>query len=88
MESHMAISMAALGGIGIIHSNSTSSEQAHMVRSVKSRWVPLLSNLVFKSPSDRIQSNDVFDASSPYVLVTESGSPGSELLGYVAVRIG
>ncbi|KAM1570960.1 hypothetical protein ACFX10_035901 [Malus domestica] len=83
MESHMVISMAALGGIGIIHSNSTSSEQAHMVRSVKSRRVPLLSNPVFKSPSDRIQSDDVFDASSPYVLVTESGSPGSELLGYV-----
>ncbi|XP_018501452.2 inosine-5'-monophosphate dehydrogenase 2-like [Pyrus x bretschneideri] len=83
-ESHMAISMAALGGIGIIHSNLTSSEQAHMVRSVKSRRVPLLSNPVFKSPSDRIQSDDVFDASNPYVLVTESGSPNSKLLGYVA----
>ncbi|KAB2601828.1 inosine-5'-monophosphate dehydrogenase 2-like [Pyrus ussuriensis x Pyrus communis] len=70
-ESHMAISMAALGGIGIIHSNLTSFEQAHMVRSVKSRRVPLLSNPVFKSPSDRIQSDDVFDASNPYVLVTE-----------------
>ncbi|RXH86664.1 hypothetical protein DVH24_021937 [Malus domestica] len=83
-ESHMAISMAALGGIGIIHSNLTSSEQAHMVRSVKSRRVLLLSNPVFKSPSDRIQSDDVFDASNPYVLVTESGSPNSKLLGYVA----
>ncbi|CAN6545644.1 unnamed protein product [Malus baccata var. baccata] len=83
-ESHMAISMAALGGIGIIHSNSTSSEQAHMVRSVKSRRVPLLSNPVFKSPSDRIQSDDVFDAANPYVLITESGSPSSKLLGYVA----
>ncbi|TQD95175.1 hypothetical protein C1H46_019198 [Malus baccata] len=83
-ESHMAISMAALGGIGIIHSNLTSSEQAHMVRSVKSRRVPLLSSPVFKSPSDRIQSDDVFDASNPYVLVTESGSPNSKLLGYVA----
>ncbi|KAK9937363.1 hypothetical protein M0R45_014158 [Rubus argutus] len=86
-ESHMAISMAALGGIGIIHSNATSSEQAAMVRSVKSRRVPLLSNPVFKSPNDRIQSDDVFDhGSNPYVLVTESGSPSSKLLGYVAGR--
>ena len=83
-ESHMAISMAARGGIGFIHSNLTSSEQANMVRSVKSRRVPLLSNPVFKSPSDRIQSDDVFDASNPYVLVTESGSPNSKLLGYLA----
>ncbi|ONI11844.1 hypothetical protein PRUPE_4G129200 [Prunus persica] len=85
-EAHMAISMAALGGIGIIHSNTTPSEQAHMVKAVKSRRVPVLSNPVFKSPSDRIQSDDVFDSSNPYVLVTENGSPSSKLLGYVAGR--
>ncbi|KAM1007815.1 hypothetical protein ACFX2A_004425 [Malus domestica] len=59
-------------------------EQAHMVRSVKSRRIPLLSSPVFKSPSDRIQTDDVFEASNPYVLVTESGSPNSKFLGYVA----
>ncbi|KAG6763882.1 hypothetical protein POTOM_031326 [Populus tomentosa] len=42
-EAYMASAMAALGGIGIIHSNVTPSEQADMIRSVKSRRVPILS---------------------------------------------
>ncbi|KAM5586878.1 inosine-5'-monophosphate dehydrogenase 2 [Rosa sericea] len=86
-ESHMALSMAALGGIGILHSNAASSDQAAMVRSVKARRVPLLSTPVFKSPGDRIHNDDVFDhGANPYVLVTESGAPSSKLLGYVASR--
>ncbi|XP_062012129.1 inosine-5'-monophosphate dehydrogenase 2 [Rosa rugosa] len=86
-ESRMAVSMAALGGIGILHSNAASSDQAAMVRSVKARRVPLLSAPVFMSPGDRIHSDDVFDhGANPYVLVTESGAPSSKLLGYVASR--
>ncbi|XP_004306549.1 PREDICTED: inosine-5'-monophosphate dehydrogenase 2-like [Fragaria vesca subsp. vesca] len=86
-ESHMAVAMAALGGIGILHSNAAASDQAAMVRSVKARRVPLLSNPVFTSPQHRIQNDDVFDhGANPYVLVTESGAPGSKLLGYVASR--
>ncbi|KAL6198796.1 hypothetical protein ACLB2K_028585 [Fragaria x ananassa] len=86
-ESHMAVSMAALGGIGILHSNAAASDQAAMVRSVKAHRVPLLSNPVFTSPQHRIQNDDVFDhGANPYVLVTESGAPGSKLLGYVASR--
>lgn len=81
-ESYMAAAMAALGGIGIIHSNMPPSHQAHMVRSVKSRRVPILSNPVFKSPDSRIV--DHFDDDSlPCVLVTESGTAKSKLLGYV-----
>ncbi|PRQ30343.1 putative IMP dehydrogenase [Rosa chinensis] len=83
-ESHMAVSM---GGIGILHSNAASSDQAAMVRSVKARRVPFLSTPVFMSPGDRIHNNDVFDhGANPYVLVTESGAPSSKLLGYVASR--
>ncbi|KAA0062807.1 hypothetical protein IC582_001738 [Cucumis melo] len=82
-ETYMASAMAALGGIGIIHSNCPASQQAAMVHAAKARRVPILSNLVFKSPSDRIDSDDDF-ASSPFILVTESGTSKSKLLGYVS----
>ncbi|KAK4253556.1 hypothetical protein QN277_010213 [Acacia crassicarpa] len=82
-EAHMAVAMAALGGIAIIHSNTTPSDQAAMVLSAKSRRVPILSSPVFKPPSGRIESLDDF-GDSPYVLVTESGTSTSKLLGYVS----
>ncbi|XP_065853030.1 inosine-5'-monophosphate dehydrogenase 2-like [Euphorbia lathyris] len=81
-ESYMAAAMAALGGIGIIHSNMIPSEQADMVRSVKSRRVPILCNPVFKSPDSRIL-NQFEDDSVPCVLVTESGTAKSKVVGYV-----
>ncbi|KAF3448804.1 hypothetical protein FNV43_RR09517 [Rhamnella rubrinervis] len=82
-ESHMAAAMAALGGIGIIHSNLNPSDQAALVRSAKARRVPILSNPVFTSPSARIESMEDF-GSNPYVLVTESGAAKSKLVGYVS----
>ncbi|KAF7835706.1 inosine-5'-monophosphate dehydrogenase [Senna tora] len=82
-ETCMAVAMAALGGIAFVHSNTTPSEQAAMVASAKSRRVPILSSPVFKAPSGRIESADDF-GDSPYILVTESGSAKSKLLGYVS----
>ncbi|KAG7955141.1 hypothetical protein I3843_11G055900 [Carya illinoinensis] len=82
-EAGMAAAMAFLGGLGVIHSNLPPHVQASMVRSVKSRRVPLLYSPTFKSPEHRIDSLDDFD-SSPYVLVTKSGSPSSKLIGYVS----
>ena len=82
-EASMAVAMAALGGIAIIHSNTTATDQAAMIRSAKSRKVPILSNPIFKPPSGRIESVDDF-GDSPYILVTESGSSKSNLLGYVS----
>ncbi|WCJ28647.1 Inosine-5'-monophosphate dehydrogenase [Euphorbia peplus] len=81
-ESYMAAAMAALGGIGIIHSNVVASEQADMVRSVKCRRVPILSNPVFESPDSRIL-NQFEDDSVPCVLVTQSGTAKSKVVGYV-----
>ncbi|EEF45969.1 inosine-5'-monophosphate dehydrogenase 2 [Ricinus communis] len=82
-ESYMATAMAALGGIGIIHSNLSPSHQADMVRSVKSRRVPILSNPVFMSPDSRILNHFEDDATLPCVLVTESGAANSKVIGYV-----
>ncbi|KAJ6772456.1 INOSINE-5-MONOPHOSPHATE DEHYDROGENASE RELATED [Salix koriyanagi] len=82
-ESYMAAAMAAVGGIGIIHSNVTPSEQADMIRSVKSRRVPILSSPVFKTPDSRIV-NEFEGDDVPFVFVTQSGSEKSKLLGYVA----
>ncbi|KAJ8761300.1 hypothetical protein K2173_001356 [Erythroxylum novogranatense] len=81
-ESYMASAMAAVGAIGIIHSNLTPSQQAQMVRSVKSRRVPVLSNPVVKSRDSRI-FDEFDDGSVPCVLVTESGNADSKLMGYV-----
>ncbi|XP_059666734.1 inosine-5'-monophosphate dehydrogenase [Cornus florida] len=81
-ESSMAVAMAALGGIGIVHSNNTSSEQASLVRHAKSHRIPFVSDPIFMSPSDSIDSADDF-ASSPFILVTESGTRKSKLLGVV-----
>ncbi|KAG5237325.1 inosine-5'-monophosphate dehydrogenase [Salix suchowensis] len=82
-ESYMAAAMAAVGGIGIIHSNVTPSEQADMIRSVKSRRVPILSSPVFKTPDSRIV-NEFEGDDVPFVFVTQSGNEKSKLLGYVA----
>ncbi|KAK4790342.1 hypothetical protein SAY86_017646 [Trapa natans] len=82
-ESSMARAMAVLGGIGIIHSNCSSSEQAAYIRAAKAGHFPILSNPVFRSPSDRIYSLDDFE-SSPCILVTQSGDSNSELMGYVS----
>ncbi|KAJ6720719.1 INOSINE-5-MONOPHOSPHATE DEHYDROGENASE RELATED [Salix viminalis] len=82
-ESYMAAAMAAVGGIGVIHSNVTPSEQADMIRSVKSRLVPILSSPVFKTPDSRIV-NEFEGDDVPFVFVTQSGNEKSKLLGYVA----
>lgn len=82
-ESQMAVAMAALGGIGFIHSNNSPSEQAALVSSAKSRLVPFISCPIFKASSDSIDSIDDF-SSSPLIFVTKSGNAKSKLLGVVS----
>jgi len=82
-ESSMASAMAALGGIAVIHPNNTPSRQAAIVRTAKSRRVPILSEPLFVSPSAVIDSEDDF-AASPFILVTESGNSTGKFLGFVS----
>ncbi|KAD7477638.1 hypothetical protein E3N88_00774 [Mikania micrantha] len=80
-ESSMAVAMAFLGGIGIIHSNNTSPEQASLIRSAKSHRIPFVStDIPFVRPDDSVLSASAFD-SSQCVFVTEKGS--QKLLGVV-----
>lgn len=81
-EASMAVSMAALGGVGIVHYNNTAAEQAAIVRSVKSRRIPFVTDPIIMAPSDRILTADEF-GSAPCVLVTESGSAKSKPVGVV-----
>lgn len=85
-ESSMALSMASLGGLGIVHSNNSPSDQASIIRSAKSHRFPFLSDLTFLSPSDSINSVDDFPAAGcRIILVTESGTSKSKLLGVVTI---
>ncbi|KAL3634618.1 hypothetical protein CASFOL_021672 [Castilleja foliolosa] len=81
-ESSMAIAMASLGAIGIMHSNTPAPNQAALVRLAKSHKIPFDYDIIFKSPSDILDSADDF-SSSPCIFVTESGSEKSKLLGTV-----
>lgn len=82
-ETAMAVSMACLGGISIIHSNCTAARQAEIVRSAKSRRVPFASDPVFVSQNDVISSEADF-GSEGLVIVTESGSSKSKAVGVVS----
>ncbi|CAN4118502.1 unnamed protein product [Withania somnifera] len=81
-ETSMAVSMAALGGIGIVHYNNTATQQANIILAAKSHRIPFSSDLIFVSPSDTIHSVDEF-VNSPVIFVTESGTESSILLGVV-----
>ncbi|KAG6394222.1 hypothetical protein SASPL_144803 [Salvia splendens] len=81
-ESSMATAMASLGGIGIVHYNTPTVNQASLIRRAKSHKIPFSYEIIFKSPSDSILSADDF-CSAPCIFVTESGSQSSKFLGFV-----
>ncbi|KAL4323955.1 hypothetical protein GQ457_11G018030 [Hibiscus cannabinus] len=78
-EAHMAAAMAALGGIAIVHSNCTPSQQASIIRAAKSLRLPIVPSVSFVSPTD-----DLPDSYGRYVFITESGGLPSKLLGYLS----
>lgn len=81
-ESYMAVAMASLGGVGILHSNNTPQEQFSILQSAKSRRIPFVSDFEIKSPVDVIDSESDFGSSS-VILITETGTRKSRVLGYV-----
>ncbi len=88
-EAEMAISMALMGGIGVIHYNfSTIDEQIREIEKVKKFEAGFVFNPVVLSPQNIIK--DVYNIAEKYGFfstpITEDGTLNSKLLGIVTHR--
>ncbi len=87
-ESEMAIAMALLGGIGIIHYNNTIAEQRQMVKKVKRYKNGFINNPLTLSPEHTLADIDEYKRNSGFsgFPITADGKMGSKLLGIVTKR--
>jgi len=87
-EWEMAIAMALMGGIGIIHSNNTAQEQAEHIRRVKKYEQGFINNPVTLSPDNTVR--DLLENKEKHgfsgIPITENGETHSKLLGLVTSR--
>lgn len=87
-EANMAIHMALLGGMGIIHYNNTIEEQAHEVRLVKRYKNGFITDPIVLTPSHTVADIDQIRCEYGFsgVPITETGKMGGKLLGIVTNR--
>lgn len=87
-ESEMAINMALLGGIGIIHYNNTIEEQQELVRKVKRYKNGFINDPLVLTPYHRIKDIDALKEKHGFsgFPITVDGKMGSKLLGIVTSR--
>lgn len=87
-EGRMAIHMALLGGIGIIHYDNTVEEQAAEIRKTKRFENGFINDPVVLSPDHRISDMDAISEQYGFsgVPITEHGTVGGKLMGIVTRR--
>ena len=87
-EGKMAISLALLGGIGIIHYNNTIEEQAEEVRKVKRFENGFIVDPLCLSPENTIADIDRIKEKYGFagIPITENGKLNSKLVGMVTNR--
>jgi len=87
-EESMAIHMALLGGLGVIHHNCSADEQADMVRKVKRYENGFISDPIVLSPKTTV--GEAKDLKEKWGFggfpVTESGQLHSKLIGIITTR--
>ncbi|KDE09442.1 inosine-5'-monophosphate dehydrogenase IMD4 [Microbotryum lychnidis-dioicae p1A1 Lamole] len=87
-ETDMAIAMALLGGVGVIHHNLPPQMQAEMVRAVKKFENGFITDPVALSPNNTVA--DVWDIKDRFgfcgIPITETGKLNSKLVGIVTAR--
>ncbi|PRW33277.1 IMP dehydrogenase [Chlorella sorokiniana] len=87
-EAGMAVAMATVGGMGVIHYNNSLEEQLHQVKTAKNHTPGFVVHPVCMLPSSTVAELHSLRERKGFtsVCVTDTGAVGGKLLGIVTTR--